>query len=43
MYVPTDGIGRYEAVKRCIAVLFDIPELCFSRKFDQDMSYKLFQ
>jgi hypothetical protein len=27
--VPADGIGRYEAVKRCIAALFDIPELCF--------------
>jgi hypothetical protein len=41
--VPTDGTGRYEAVKRCIAALFDIPLLCFSDKFDQDISDKLFK
>jgi hypothetical protein len=41
--IPTDGIGRYEAVKRCIAALFDIPLLCFSDKFDQDISDNIFK
>jgi hypothetical protein len=41
--VPTDGTGRYEAVKRCIAALFDIQLLCFSDKFEQDISDKLFK
>ena len=36
--VPTDGTGRYEAVKRPIAALFDVPLLCFSDKFDQDLT-----
>jgi len=40
----TEGSGRYEAVERCIAALFDVPLLCFfSDKVDQDISDKLFK